>query len=101
MLLCGFVSVPGRCTKRRSLRLDRTRKPSGIPKNAMSAHRRFCFACAVALLVVPAQASAYIDPSSGSMLLQIAVGGLLAAMAALKMYWGKVRSAFRRKPSSQ
>ena len=62
---------------------------------------RFGIACAVALLVMPAQAHAYLDPSSGSMLLQIAVGGFLAALVTVKMYWGKVRSAFRRKQSSE
>jgi hypothetical protein len=67
----------------------------------MTTFRSVAIACAVALLVVPAQAHAYIDPSSGSMLVQIAVGGFLAALVTVKMYWGKVRSAFRRKPSSE
>lgn len=65
----------------------------------MITFRSLGIACAVALLVVPAQAHAYIDPSSGSMLVQIAVGGFLAAVVTVKMYWGKLRSAFRRKPS--
>jgi hypothetical protein len=55
----------------------------------------------VALLVLPAQARAYLDPSSGSMLLQIAVGGFLAALVAVKMYWRKVSSVFRRKTPSE
>jgi hypothetical protein len=36
----------------------------------------------------------YLDPATGSMALQIAVGGLLAAMAAVRIYWGKLRSVF-------
>lgn len=67
----------------------------------MTIYRRFLIASTVALLVVPAQAHAYLDPSSGSMLLQIAVGGFLAALVTLKMYWRKARSVFRRKPSSE
>lgn len=55
----------------------------------------------MALLLLPAQASAYIDPSAGSMLLQIAVGGVLAAFVTVKMYWRKIRTVFRRKPSSE
>jgi hypothetical protein len=69
--------------------------------NGMTIYKRFVIAFAVALLVIPAQAHAYLDPSSGSMLLQIAVGGILAGLVTLKMYWRKVRSAFRRKPSSE
>jgi len=67
----------------------------------MIIYRRFAVACAVALLVLPAQARAYLDPSSGSMLLQIAVGGFLAAVVTVKMYWRRVRSVFRRKTSPE
>jgi hypothetical protein len=34
------------------------------------------------------------------MLLQIAVGGLLAGLVTVKMYWRKVRSIFRRDQAS-
>lgn len=44
----------------------------------------------VALLIAPAPASAYLDPSSGSMVFQLAVGGLLAAGAAMRLYWHKL-----------
>ncbi len=47
-------------------------------------------ALVAALLSVPAPASAYLDPSSGSMIFQLAVGGLLAAAAAVRMYWVKL-----------
>lgn len=67
----------------------------------MTIYERFVIVCAVALLVIPAQARAYLDPSSGSMLLQIAVGGILAGLVTLKMYWRKAVSVFRRKPSSE
>jgi hypothetical protein len=67
----------------------------------MANYRRFVIACSVALLVLPAQARAYLDPSSGSMLLQIAVGGLLAGLVTVRMYWRKVSSVFRRKTPSE
>jgi hypothetical protein len=54
----------------------------------------------VALLVAPAEARAYLDPSSGSMFLQIAVGGFLAAVVTVKMYWRKILSILRRNPPS-
>jgi hypothetical protein len=67
----------------------------------MNTYQRFAVACAAALLVAPAEAKAYLDPSSGSMFLQIAVGGFLAAVVTVKMYWRKILSVFRRnQPSS-
>jgi hypothetical protein len=43
----------------------------------------------------PANA-AYIDPGSGSVMLQVLVGGLLALGVTLKVYWHRVISLFRR-----
>ena len=41
----------------------------------------------------------YIDPASGSMLLQIILGGVAAMAVALKMWWGRVLRVLRiRKP---
>ncbi len=68
----------------------------------MSAFERLVTLCAVALLVAPVEAKAYLDPSSGSMFLQIAVGGFLAAVVTVKMYWRRILSLFRRnEPSSE
>lgn len=33
---------------------------------------------------------AYLDPGSGSMLVQLLVGGVAAAVVALKLYWYKL-----------
>ncbi len=38
---------------------------------------------------------AYLDPGSGSMILQLLVGGLAAMGVALKMYWQRVLSFLR------
>lgn len=67
----------------------------------MITYRRFALACIVAMLVVPARAQAYLDPSSGSMMLQIAVGGFLAALVTAKVYWRKAVSIFRSKHSPE
>lgn len=54
----------------------------------------------VALLLVTPPAQAYLDPGTGSILLQ----GLIAAVAAVLtwagFYWQKLKSFFRRKPPS-
>lgn len=39
----------------------------------------------------------YLDPATGSLALQVTIGGLLAAMAAVRIYWGKLRSVFGRR----
>jgi hypothetical protein len=48
-------------------------------------------ACMIALI---APAHAYLDPGTGSFLLQMLVAGFLAAGATAKMYWFRVKSLF-------
>ena len=38
---------------------------------------------------------AYLDPGSGSMILQVILGGLAAAAVFLKMFWHRMLVAFR------
>jgi len=38
----------------------------------------------------------YLDPNSGSILVQAIVGGVVGLGAVLKLYWGKIRSFGRR-----
>ena len=45
---------------------------------------------------------AYLDPGSGSMLVQLLVGGLAAAAVAVKFYWHRLLVLFRiRKPERE
>lgn len=49
---------------------------------------------AIVLLVLIAQpAFAYLDPGTGSMLLQVILGGIAAVGVALKLFWHKIRVA--------
>lgn len=41
-------------------------------------------------------ARAYIDPGSGSLLLQMILGGVAAVWVAVRLYWRRVASVFRR-----
>lgn len=43
---------------------------------------------------VPGQAHAYLDPTSGSILLQVLLGGLAGAALALKLFWHKILGFF-------
>jgi hypothetical protein len=45
---------------------------------------------------------AYLDPGSGSMILQIIVGGAAAVAVTAKLYWGRLMKFLRiRKPEDQ
>lgn len=47
-------------------------------------------------------AYAYLDPGTGSMLLQVILGGVAAVAVALKLFWYKIRAAIglSKKPSA-
>jgi hypothetical protein len=51
------------------------------------------------LLGVPRDASAYLDPGTGSYLLQMALAGVFAAAFTLKMYWRKLKGFVSRRKS--
>lgn len=56
----------------------------------------------VLLLASPQPAAAlYLDPGTGSMVLQIAIGGILAALAAAKLYWTRITSLFQSKKKTE
>lgn len=45
------------------------------------------------LLLSSGPAWAYLDPGSGSMLLQVILGGVAAVGVVLKMYWYRIKAA--------
>ena len=45
----------------------------------------------VFLLLLIGNAQAYLDPGTGSMLLQVILGGVAAVGVAIKLYWHKLR----------
>lgn len=50
---------------------------------------------ALAVILAPEAAHAYIDPGTGSMLLQLLIAGLLGSLYGLKMYWRRLVLYFR------
>lgn len=50
------------------------------------------------LVVLPLQAHAYLDPTTGSMLISAIVGLFASLVLAIKTYWYRIKSFFRRKP---
>ena len=51
------------------------------------------FFIAILMLLIFADAEAYLDPGTGSMLLQVILGGIAAVGVALKLYWHRLRAA--------
>ena len=48
----------------------------------------------ILLLLMFTDAVAYLDPGTGSMLLQVILGGIAAVGVAVKLYWHRLRAAF-------
>ncbi len=55
----------------------------------------------IPLLLTSEPAYAYLDPGTGSMVLQAIVAGVLGSMFAIKMYWAKIVAFFRKKDINQ
>jgi hypothetical protein len=50
---------------------------------------------AIVLLSAAQPLHAYLDPGTGSMLLQVILGGIAAIGVALKLFWHRIRIALR------
>lgn len=44
---------------------------------------------------------AYIDPGTGSLVLQAIAGGVAAAAVTAKLYWRRVKQVFSRRPEDE
>lgn len=61
-------------------------------KNTKRFSKDFALFAAVAVLVVPANAHAYIDPGTGSVIVQAIIGGVVAVGFFLKTNWLRVKT---------
>ena len=68
-----------------------------------SAILKFAAACfLLAGLRFPDEARAqYIDPGTGSFMLQCLIGGILGILFSLKVFWGKIKAFFATKAVKQ
>jgi hypothetical protein len=44
-------------------------------------------------LLFPSEAHAYLDPGTGSYILQIALAALVGTLFAIRLFWGRIKSA--------
>ena len=56
-----------------------------------------CCAVMVAVLDIDQPAHAYLDPGTGSIILQLLLGGVAGFAMVAKLYWHRLTSVFRRK----
>jgi len=54
---------------------------------------------AFAFALMPVSAFAYLDPTTGSMVISAIVGLLASLVLAIKTYWYRIRSFFKGKPT--
>lgn len=58
-------------------------------------------ALVIALASWETPAEAYLDPGSGSMLLQVVLGGAAALAVALRLAWQRISAALRRRTTDR
>jgi len=56
---------------------------------------RATLAAVALLLISPHMAWAYLDPGTGSYVIQVTIAALLGAMVTLRLYWRKVKDWFK------
>jgi hypothetical protein len=65
---------------------------TALDKVCSAVQKKLLFAVLLVLMLTPRPAWAYLDPSSGSMMLQLILGGLAGLGIAVKLFWGRVLS---------
>ena len=58
---------------------------------------RLSLSIAAILLLMPVSALAYLDPTTGSMLISAIVGLFASLVLAIKTYWYRIKAFFKRK----
>jgi hypothetical protein len=76
--------------------MESDRKSSPAPRRALRA-----LVLAVALLLLPVPALAYIDPGTGSFVIQGIIAAVVGAGLAIKMFWHRIKSVFTGKPTPE
>ncbi len=56
---------------------------------------------AVALILLPTPALAYIDPGTGSFVIQGIIAAVVGASLVIKMFWHRIKSVFTGKPTTE
>ena len=68
-------------------------------QNSMKLVRLCSWFFIAVLLLFPVSAIAYLDPTTGSMLISAIVGLFASLVLAIKTYWYRIKSFFKGKPA--
>ena len=60
-----------------------------------------CLVVSVFLLAWPGNAAAYVDPGTGSYVLQLLIAGLVGSAFTLKIFWGRLKRFFQSRASKK
>ncbi len=60
-----------------------------------------CLGIALCSLIIPQPTLAYIDPGTGSFVLQIILAGIAGMLLGIKVMWGRIKSLFSGPSSNQ
>ncbi len=59
------------------------------------------FFLVVLIILLPVKVSAYLDPGSGSLIIQVIIAAIAGAGFAIKLYWRKIKSIFTKKDKNK
>ncbi len=62
---------------------------------------KYILALIVFLFLAPKNVYAYLDPGSGSYLVQVVLGVVFGGLFMIKIYWNKIKSIFIKKSSKK
>lgn len=68
-------------------------------KNSPRLQARLMAGLMAVLLLTPVSAFAYLDPTTGSMLISAIVGLFASLVLAIKLYWYRIKAFFKGKPA--
>lgn len=75
---------------------------NSAPKSSRGGSRApWALAVILALILVPTPALAYLDPGSGSFVIQGIIAVVVGAGFAVKMFWHRIKSLFSGKPMTE
>lgn len=66
--------------------------PPRLGRTSLRPHLAWCALLGSCWLLFPPPTYAYIDPGTGSYLVQVVIAGLLGVLFSLKIYWARIKT---------
>lgn len=72
--------------------------PSRPGRPCVRPHLPWCVLLGSCWLLFPPPTYAYIDPGTGSYMVQVVIAGLLGVLVSLRIYWARIKAFFKGNP---